>query len=224
MKNVIILFFLCLINYVAFGQRNFYKLNVGLGVGITRAYTEYNTAKGGRAQNILADYYFTPYSSFGVEVQKGILKGKELVNSGFENDYLAVFGNGKVHLGEILPFSYHQNRLEKLLKGVYFGAGLGAIKNKVSRYDDSATPRSVLLISKEVLVPLNVGIDIYLTDPNAEQRFAINVNAQTAVSLDDNLDGQFTPSNTKTDRYHFFAIGLRYNFGFKGYYRKGSSR
>lgn len=219
MKNVIILFFLCLINYVAFAQRNFYKLNVGVGVGITKAYTDYHTAKSGIAENILADYYFTPYSSFGVEVQKGALKG-----DGFENEYLAVFGNGKVHLGEILPFSYQQNRLEKLLKGVYFGAGLGAIKNEVYKHNGTATPITVVVVSKEVLVPLNVGIDIYLSDSNAENRFSINVNAQTAFALDDNLDGQFTPSNTKTDRYNFFAIGLRYNFGFKGYYRKGWPR
>lgn len=224
MKNVIILFSLFIINYTAFAQRNFYKLNVGIGGGITRAYTDYNTTKGGRAQNILVDYYLTPYSSFGMEVQKGTLKGKGVEENGFENEYLAVYGIGKVYLGEILPFSYQQNFLEKMLKGVYFGTGLGLIKNKVDQYDDNVTPRNVLIISKEVLVPLNVGIDIYLSRPYAEQRFAINLNAQTAVALDDNLDGEFKQTNTKKDRYHFFALGLRYNFGFKGYYRKGWPR
>lgn len=221
MKNVIIIFSLFIINFTALAQRNFYKLNVGVGGGLTKAYTDYKINRGGIAQNVLVDYYFTPYSSFGVEAQKGILKGEGLENNSFENEYIAIFGNGRVHLGEVLPFSYQQRFLEKMVKGLYFGSGLGVVKNKVYRFDNAVTPSNVLIISKEILVPLNVGIDFYLSAPNAVQRFAVNLNAQTAVALDDNLDGEFKPTNKKKDRYHFFSIGLRYSFGFKGYYRKG---
>lgn len=223
MKSIFILFFLTLINYTLWAQRNFYKLNVGVGVGITSTYTDYNTAKGGLAQNILAEYYFTPYSSIGVEVQNGILKNTSSIK-GFQNEYLAIFGNAKIHLGEVLPFSYDENAVQKLFKGLYFGTGLGVIKNKVSRYDYNVTSPSILLISKGILIPLNVGIDFYLSDQNASNRFSINLNAQTAFSLDDNLDGGMISANPAKDRYHFFAIGLRYNFGFKGYYGKGWSR
>lgn len=224
MKKVIILFSLLLINCAAFAQRNFYKLNVGVGVGITRAYTDYNEVKGGQAKNIVLDYYLTPYSSIGVEVQDGTLKGHESVVKGFENEYLAVFGNAKLHLGEVLPFSYQDNSLQKLLKGVYFGAGIAVIKNKVGIYDNSATTHAHFVSSKDILIPLNVGIDFYLSDENASNRFSINLNAQTAFSLNDDIDGGMIAARSTKDRYHFFALGVRYSFGFKGYYPKGWPR
>lgn len=214
-KNVIILFLLTLINYAAFAQRNFYKLNFGLGAGVTRAYTDYDQIEIGFAENALLDYYLTPYSSFGLEVQKGMLKGGENPQLKFENQYLAVFGNGKVHFGEFLPFSYSQTSLEKILQGVYIGAGLGLIKNEFSKLNKA------LPTSKEIVAPLNVGIDFYLLDRAGENRFSINLNVQTVLALGDNLDGEFTRANDTNDWYQFFSVGLRYSFGFKGYYGKG---
>ncbi len=206
-----------------FSQSNFYKIGIGGGGGITQSFTDVQKHSFGTAGYGILDYFFTPFISFGLEGQMGQINGGDIntdpANRQFINDYKAISFNSKICLGTII--NYENNPVGDVLKGLYIGAGIGVVQNSMSaivRYIPGTTIRYPGQDkSKDILVPLNLGLNVYLPDHLGEYRYVLNVNFQSNLTFGEGLDGYNDSStrfrNNSPDIYSFISVGLRYNFG-----------
>lgn len=233
MKRIFILIFFLAFTIPSFAQSNFYKLSIGAGGGFTQSFTEVKKHDFGVAGYGTLDYLLTPFISLGIEGQKGQINGGDFHtdprNRQFVNSYMSFAFSGKVSLGQFMDDRYRNNGLSNFLKGLYLGAGIGAIKNNPlfttgldpedpnHTYTDQAT-------SKDIFFPLNLGINIYFADREGFYRYALNLNYQGNITLGEGLDGY---DDTKTtfrsgtpDAFTFLSVGVKYNFGKMGLSRK----
>lgn len=221
------LLFLALTSY---SQVNFYKLAVGGGFGATVSYAdvrENSQSYGGYAG---FDYNFTPYVTVGLELQMGKVKGGDIVNNPhhrqFINKYQAFSLGGKIALGQFIDYS--DSKFLSVIKGLYLGAGLGAIRNKMSyivRYKPGTESEYPPLgykfpgedKSTNILLPINLGMNFYFRDGYNQLRYILNFNYQGNFTFGEGLDGYDDPmatfKNNNPDFYTLFSVGLKYNFG-----------
>lgn len=217
-------------------QSNFYKFSVGAGGGVTQSFADLQKHDFGIAGYVVADYLFTPFVSLGLEIQAGEINGgdknTDKDHRQFINSFKAVTANGKLYLGALTD--YEHNGFLNAIKGLYAGAGLGIIQNNVKNVRIKPYPNGTIDAnsyvfpgldkSKEVLIPLNLGINFYIPDREGAYRYVINFNYQANVSLGEGLDGYDDSSvrlvNGKPDVYTYFSLGIRYNFGSIGLSRK----
>lgn len=209
-------------------QSNFYQMSIGGGFGITQSFTEVKKHDFGLAGYGVLDYYFTPFISAGIEGQLGEVNGgnreKNPDHRQFINSYKTFSFNGKIALGALMD--YDNNSFSNTLKGVYFGSGIGVIQNSVSNIktapDGSNFPVSYK--SKDILIPLNAGINFYFRDRPGYVRYILNFNYQTNITLGEGLDGYDDSAikfkNGSPDIYTYFSAGIRYQFGSMGLYKK----
>lgn len=209
-------------------QSNFYKISVGGGFGVTQSFTDLKKHSFGLAGYGLADYYFTPFISAGIEGQMGKIKGDDTKippnERYFTNSYKAFTLNGRIALGALID--YEKNGFSNTIKGLYLGAGLGLVLNKVDRIKED---REVPLYpgkesSKNLLFPVNVGINFYFSDHSDYTRYILNFNYQSNLTIGEGLDG-YDDSSKKfrsgnPDIYTYFSVGLRYQFGSVGLFKK----
>ncbi len=207
----------------ALGQTNFFRLSAGGGAGTTLAYADLKKKTYAFAGYGVIDYYTTPYVSFGLEIQKGELAGGDVQydenHRQFINSYLSGSLNLKVQLGEFLTSYNRRNIFLNSIRGLYLGAGIGGIKNKLSNvryYGDNIFPGEDK--STEVIVPINLGINFYIPDQWGRDRLAINFNLQSTMAMGEGMDGY--SSSNKNDIYAYFSVGVRYNFGILGLDRR----
>lgn len=221
MKTILTSIFLSL-SMGLYAQSNFYKLSIGGGAGFTQSFTDVPKHSAGVAGYALADFMFTPFSSLGMEAQKGQIKGRKQIEDPsqreFTNNYTSVTINGKLYLGGIVEYK-HSNFLNQI-KGLYAGAGVGVIKNKMESLRNSNNLKSTYPgqdNSYQATIPLNLGINYYLPDRNGHYRYVLNLNYQSNITLGEGLDGYdnstLTFKNGNPDVYNYYTIGLRYNFG-----------
>jgi hypothetical protein len=231
--NSLYIIIICLvISYTASAQSNFYKIGIGGGAGLTQSFTD--VSKHGIASSIygVADYYFTPFISVGLEGQIGQITGgdinTDIANREFINTYKSATLNAKVFLGSLIDYSY--SRPGNLLRGLYLGSGLGVIKNvfkpeNIVRYQ----PGTNYLFPGEdnsynILIPINLGLNIYFADGNGDYRYVVNFNFQSSITLGEGLDGYndspITFENGSPDIYNYMSVGLRYHFGQVGLSKK----
>src|SRR5690606_26314802 len=124
--------------------------------------------------------------------------------------------------GQITDFYYSD--FLNYTKGFYLGTGIGQVSNDVTRLQFQSTgyefPGDAK--SKNILVPVNVGIDFYFPDGWGDIRYVFNINYQANFTFGEGLDGY---DDTKTirknigsapDIYNFLSIGFKYTFGPKG--------
>lgn len=211
MKRLLFLSILFLFAINVNAQTNFYKWSSGVNVGGTLTYGDSDKKRIGYGYAGVIDYYFTPYMNLGFEFQSGQLRGGELGVRSFNNNYKTIAFNGRMQLGQFLNDDQLDSFVWRNLKGFYIGAGLGAIDNKV----DITLPNKVdHFVHKEIILPLNMGLNINIQRKWQEySRVMVNVNYQTALSFEDGMDGEYDLKSNSKDRYSFFSIGLRYNFG-----------
>lgn len=230
MKPAVLSFFMLLITIVSSAQSNFYRLSAGAGAGITQPFTEVQKHDFGLAGYGTLDYLFSPFLSLGLEVQKGEINGGDFNTDPqkrqFVNSYLSFSVNGKISLGEFIDNNY--NSFSNKIKGLYFGTGIGMIKNSTEfiRYDP-ATPDMAsvgLNDAKDIYFPLNLGINFYIPDRDGFYRYALNFNYQANITLGENLDGyddsRINFESGKADIFTYFSVGLKYQFGGMGLSRR----
>jgi hypothetical protein len=204
-----------------FAQVNFYKFTVGLGAGTSIAFADLQKKTPSFTGYGTVDYNITPFTSLGVEIQKGELAGGDIQYDAFHrqfiNSYISGSLNLKYQLGEMLTSYQRQNTFLNAIRGLYVGAGVGAIKNKlvnVRYYGSNYYPGEDE--STETIIPVNLGINFYLPDGWGKDRYIINVNLQTTMALGEGMDGYSSISSmekTSNDIYSFFSLGVKYNFG-----------
>jgi len=228
LKTIFTVIFLSL-SLSVFAQSNFYKISVGGGAGITQSFADLKKHDFGLAGYVTADYLFTPFVSLGLEVQAGQINGGDKQTDPnhrqFINTYKSVTANGKLYLGALTD--YEHSEFLSAIKGLYAGAGLGLIQNKVSNvrvkpYQDGTTDANSYVFpgenqSKEITVPLNLGINFYLADQNGAYRYVLNFNYQANITLGEGLDGYDDSTirlvNGRPDIYTYFSVGIRYHLG-----------
>lgn len=214
-----------------FAQSNFYKMSLGGGVGVTKSFTEVDASDYGLTVYGTGEYYFTPFISLSGEVQQGKIKsgdadedsrGREFINS-----YRSINLTAKLQLGALVE--YEQDPVLDIFKGLYLGAGLGAIQNRVTVNDrvfdengEASNPGRNF--TKDLYVPLNAGINFYFADGSGAYRYVFNMNYQTHITFGEGLDGyddsNFTHRAGNTDIFSLFSVGLKYHFGPVGLSKK----
>ncbi|KIO76519.1 hypothetical protein TH53_14735 [Pedobacter lusitanus] len=215
----------------SFGQSNFYKLSIGAGAGVTQSFTDVRKHDFGLAGYGTLDYLFTPYISLGLEFQKGEINGGNVhtdpYNRQFINSYQAISVNGKISLGQFIDFNY--TGISSRLKGLYLGSGVGVVQNKMkgivrNNPNDPSIYYPGQNASKDIYFPVNLGINFFFPDRDGFYRYVLNINYQGNVTLGEGLDGYDDSSvrhkSGNPDIYAFYSIGVKYNFGKIGLYKK----
>lgn len=216
---------LIFLTVTAFGQSNFYRLSGGIGGGGTYTFTDVQQGKYGYAGAMYLDYYLSPFITTGLEIQHGILKGKDHKGEdghqkAFSNSYTTLTANVKFRAGEITDFYYSD--FLNYTKGFYLGTGVGMVLNNNDAV--RVQPGTGYIFpgnskAKSLIVPVNVGMDFYFPDGWGEIRYILNINYQTTMDFGDNLDGYNSPppfKNKGNDIYNFLSVGFKYTFGSKG--------
>lgn len=212
-------------------QSNFYKLSIGGGAGITQSFTEVKKHAFGIGGYGSLDYMFTPFLSLGLEAQIGQINGGDYQtdpgNKQFTNSYKAVSANGKIYLGSIIDNDY--SSLYNTIKGLYIAGGIGKMKNDVTYVVPVETENTSYFAqrtspSSSIFFPVNLGINFYFANSAGFYRYAVNINYQANITLNEYMDGyndsQVTFTGGNPDIYTFLSVGLKYNFGPIGLSRK----
>lgn len=227
---------LTLLLYInADAQSNFYKIGIGGGFGATQSFTDVRKHDFGLAGYGVLDYYFTPFISLGIEGQVGEINGGDIRTDPYKrqfiNSYKSFTLNAKLFLGEVME--YDRYSFSNYLKGLYLGAGVGVVNNKMKdivRIKPEKDLTKPLIIypgkdaSNNLLFPINLGINFYFNDDSGYRRYVLNFNYQSSIAIGEGLDGYDDSSirfkNGNPDIYSFVSVGFRYQFGPVGLYRK----
>ncbi|WP_254070795.1 hypothetical protein [Pedobacter sp. L105] len=230
MKRIILITLLLGSTVASFAQSNFYQFAIGGGAGVTQSFTEVPKHATGIAGYGTIDYLFTPFTSLGLEFQKGEINGGNVqtdpLNRQFINSYQSFSINGKVSMGEFMQDHYRGSN--NWIRGIYVGAGIGVIKNSpvytVHSVEDPDYVYSMQASSSEVYFPLNIGINFFFPDHEGFYRYVLNVNYQGNLTLGEGLDGyddsKVTFQGGKPDIYTYFSVGVKYNLGRMGLSKK----
>lgn len=199
-------------------------MTIGAGLGVTQSWADLAKRDFGLAGYGALDYYFTPFLSLGLEGQMGEINGGDVYTDRhlrqFINRYKAFNLNGKVYLGSLID--YHRSGFANAIKGLYAGAGVGVVMNKM-RFVVREKPDGSGYIfggkdkSNDLLVPLNLGINFNFMDRYGYYKYGVNLNYQVSVTAGEGLDGYENPpikfKPGYPDFYTYFSIGLKYHFG-----------
>ncbi|PWS28010.1 hypothetical protein DHW03_10645 [Pedobacter yonginense] len=188
------------------------------------SYTDVNKGKIGYTTTAAIDAKLLPFISFGLEGQYGLVKGGDINsdphNRQFSNQYLSYTANGKIILDEVFDSDF--------VRGLYFGAGVGLIQNKITqvvRYKPDTEvkypPLGYLFPGQDksinIVVPANLGFNFFISDVSGLYKFAFNANAQLNYTFGEGLDGYNDPEgrfkNNKADQFFVFSVGIKYLFG-----------
>jgi len=212
-------------------QSNFYKLSIGGGGGITQSFTEVKEHAFGIGGYGSLDYMFTPFISIGLEAQMGQINGGDYKtdpgNKQFTNSYKAVSANGKIYLGSIIDNDY--SSLYNNIKGIYIAGGIGKMKNDVTYVIPLEIDNTTYFVQRpstlsSVFFPVDLGVNFYFADAQGFYRYALNINYQANILLNEYMDGyddsKVTFKGGNPDIYTFLSVGLKYNFGPIGLSRK----
>lgn len=223
MKTILTLLLPILLYVNATAQSNFYKIGIGGGLGVTQSFADLNKHDYGTAVYGVLDYYLTPFVSLGAEGQIGEVNGGDINTDPnhrqFINGYKAFTLNGKLSLGALID--YDRSGFTNSIKGLYVGAGVGVIANKM-KYVVRKKPTDGYIFpgsnySKDIVIPLNLGINFNFMNRSGYYRYGLNFNFQSNITLGEGLDGyndspiKFRSGNA--DIYNYYSVGLRYYFG-----------
>ncbi|HEY1024754.1 MAG TPA: hypothetical protein VGE26_06280 [Sphingobacteriaceae bacterium] len=231
MKRVLLTVAASVLILSAFGQyKNFSRISIGAGVGMTQSYTDVKQPGMAQSVRINADYYFTPFLTAGMEGQFGKLHGGDVLTDPhkreFTNSYMAVTANGKVHLGQFINYSL--SPILSNIKGLYIGTGLGIINNSMSDIVRTAPGSDYVFPgmdkSMNIVLPFNAGLEYGLDDYWGKTRFLVTAGFQFNFTFGEGIDGYNDPpakfKNTMPDVYTFTTIGIKYCLGPEGLFSR----
>jgi|GEM_PF-2095735 len=193
-------------------QTNFYRLSTGASFGLTRTSAGDKKPDVSLAGEVNLDYFLFPFLTFGTALQKGTLKGGEGLDK-YTNHYFYVNLNGKLHIGDFFN-PKEDSFLLNTLQGIYLGPGLGLIFSDVNLVN-----RKYKIPNKEIIMPVNIGVNFDVKNRYNFNRVVFNLNYQAVPFLDRGMDGDFRPENMVFGYYNYFSVGLKYNFGAERFYR-----
>ncbi|MXV49892.1 hypothetical protein GS399_02835 [Pedobacter sp. HMF7647] len=230
MKKIVFLFIISIVSLSASAQINFYKLSVGLNGGINRYIGDITyEPKFKPTIALTGDFNITPFSSVGLEIQKGTLSAGDSIKDPhqryFKNSYTTIIIGGKVGLGQVV--NTDNNKFLTAVKGFYLGTGVGFMMNnmkEINRYTDNGEGGQYKFPGKDkatnLLIPANIGFNFPFQDHWGYTRVTLNVNYQFNYSLGEDMDGYDDPpskfENHYYDTYHNFTVGVKYSFGPEG--------
>ncbi|MEJ5994851.1 outer membrane beta-barrel protein [Pedobacter sp. Du54] len=197
-------------------QYNFYKFSVGAGAGITYPFSDTRNANYSFANQLIVDYYFTPYIQTGVEFQFGNMRGGLYDRSHFTNNFQLISWNAKMQLGQFYDRYDRLTVLTSLMRGLYAGVGVGVIQNNVEAYlfdQDNPDGLKIESVNSDLIFPFHVGLNFYFRDFHGRDRWELNFNMQYVAMMADKLDGDLNPRSNYNDVYNYFSSGIRYKFG-----------
>ncbi|RQP13113.1 hypothetical protein [Parapedobacter defluvii] len=219
----------------------YFRYSVTAGLGPTLLYGDLEKRQVGGAVYLRGNYFLTHGVSLGLELQEGLLRGKD------ENErrkatnlfHTAVLGVNfqpikflqDDHLRRI---EYRESFGKRALNSIYVGAGMGVLyslqwegqrtKPSVGTPDNgNSVPQQDLIMQGRkngvsYLVSTNVGIELPLHSlkPDLLDSYVWNlvVNGQLNFSLDDELDGYSGAyeGNEHRDVYGLLSIGVNLRF------------
>ena len=163
----------------------------------------------------------------GVELQHGTLSSTEPANRwttglGMTNSFNAFNVNGKVTLAEV--FKNPHNIVLKALSNLYAGLGVGIIDNDLTKITNKFKVSDTATIDPDfkkssiaLVVPLNLGLNIYMKRFLGYGGAQFNINYQLNYAFSDYVDGyNFSPSTTRNksnDMYSIFSVGFAIYIG-----------
>lgn len=231
MERILFVLLACLSFKQTFGQFNYYRIVGGMNLGMNTAFADVAKKKPAQTFSANIDYYLTPFSSIGVELQNGTLGGgdRELDPDKrfFKNNYSALSVGYKVQLAQLIDID-NRSPLYKI-RGIYAGAGIGVMRNSISDgeivrvqpgtgYVFPGTSKSINLT-----YPLNAGINLPVSDRWGRTRVVFNFNYQFNITSGEGLDGYDDASrggafHSRPDMYGVASAGLKVCFGPLGLY------
>ncbi|WP_440791411.1 hypothetical protein [Pedobacter sp. 22226] len=211
-------------------------MSYGFGGGVNKSYTDVYKGGFGYTAYGVFDYHITPFVTFGLEGQYGMVQGGDIEtdphNRQFVNKYKTLSVNVKLMLGEVVD--YDKSEFLYNIRGLYLGLGVGVVNNNITdivrykpswaAYDPGYGPFPGQDKSNNLLVPINFGFNYFINDGYGYMRYIININAQSNFTFGEGLDG-YNDSSTKfknysPDVYNTYTIGFKYMLGSIKSYRK----
>jgi hypothetical protein len=232
----------------AYPQANFSRIGIGVGGGLTTAYTGlsyglspiipgFNPVKGlstnkSRYFGGFLDYYFTPFITAGLEYNNLELKdGTDKHNRAFVSKLSAIEIKGTVALGQFVDFAYSPFLYN--IRNINASLGLGFISgtNNVADFGSGLFPSrqhandfGKSKYSGVISIPASIGYNLNIYDAYQEVKFVVGVNYKMSFTLSDDIDGYNDDpaifENNSKDAYTTLGVSVKYLFGPRGlYYR-----
>ncbi len=203
-------------------------MSLGTGFGITHSYADVSDKIVSNAGLFKFTYHLSPSINVSVNYQQGKIVGGDVYTNKYERQFTNEFSsldlNVKLQLGALV--GYDESVFVNIVKGIYVGTGIGGIQNRHNNpvrfqrstgYEFPGYNRS-----KEMFVPLNVGIDINIPNKIDVTRYTINLNYQSNIVSGEGLDSYDFNGTLKRqgvpDIFTFMSIGVSYHFGRTGWF------
>ncbi|MXV14941.1 hypothetical protein [Hufsiella ginkgonis] len=228
---LIILPLFCGAVQISVAQVNYYKLNVDVRDGFTRAYADVDSYTPLKNASLASfGIRLSPYFTLGTELQYGMISAGDSIRDPhqrfFRNAYSAVN-----MFAVFYPSCFFDERRMPLTRKIepYLRLGAGVVYNRITsikrsklnangaRYVFPGDQQSV-----EPCFPVEAGLAHFFTDDWGYPRIGIKVAYQFTVTMAEGLDGYADPAalfrNKSPDMYGLASIGLTILFGPVGFH------
>jgi hypothetical protein len=209
------------------GQDPYNNYSVGLNVGYTTMYGDLSQSNPQPAFILSLAKHMSSTILIGVELQHGTLSSTEPANKwttglNMTNQFNGFNVNGKVSLAEVIKNP--QNIVMKGLSNLYAGVGAGIIANDITSITNKFKTTDATTIDPDfkknsiaLVVPFNVGLNIYMKKFLGYKGAQFNINYQLAYTFSDYIDGYKFPAattrNQYNDAYSILSVGLAFYIG-----------
>jgi len=216
------LFLVLVIPLIVNAQKQYRQFSIGIGTGLARNHGDLRVAESRQVYMGNLEYFFNPYLVANGELVVGSMAAKGLAsNRAFLSNFGAGTANLKVYFGRYIDRfrgpMYRRSSFSSVLSGVYFGAGLGAIKSsqrEIVRSNHDPMYRG-WNEDRDVILPISVGIDNSVSD----SRIITGIRYQLVLCAGDNIDG-YAIWHSGQDKFSTLSVSVKYRFGgFRTYYR-----
>lgn len=226
-KHIFLALVICLATATAKAQTgyDFSQYDIGLGIGMSKVYSDAQTFTTTPTAHFTFTYNTTPFVNYVIEVQSGQLKGGDSLTTTtgrqFNNHYTAVIFKGQLQAGEIID--YANSGFANFFKNLYISTGVGFSVNHLvntSRYSIK-TPGFYTAgrdNSNEILIPARIGYEFKVFNRYDQPSFKIDIGYQHNFMLGDALDGYEV--GKQKDAFSQFTLGIKFAIGAIATYRK----
>jgi len=213
------------VRYESSDPFNTYSFGVGVGYS-----TIYGALKQSDPEPVLLLHLAKHFGSFftvDAELQHGTIKSTEPANhwtTGLSetNQYNALNVNGRVTMGKFMGAP--TNTFSRLLSNLYVGAGFGIVNNDITNITDKFKTTDTKTINSDivtsgmtVVVPVNIGLNIYTKKLFGFGGSQFNINYQQNYAFNDDINGYSFPSTTTNHKYNaiysVLSVGLSFYLG-----------
>lgn len=248
MRRIFLSVVLCVFAFPYLGYSQFesespipyFRYSVTAGLGATQLYGDLDRRQIGGAVYLRGNYFLTHGVSIGLELQEGLLRGKDNNPIHTTDDDAIIRTTNNVYHAGVLSIRFqplkflqddHLRRIEyresfgkRTLNSVYVGAGAGVLHSLQWDKERAYGAQNVLPehagrnygFSYIVSTDIGVEIPLHSLKPDLLDSYVWNlvVNGQLNFSLDDELDGYSGdyPGNVKRDSYALLSIGVNLRF------------